>query len=203
MEKMNGSICVFGDSIVWGAYDSEKGGWVNRLRIFLAEKDIEVYNLGISDDDSSDLLKRFKKECEARKPRVIIIAIGTNDSQYVNKEGNFYVQIDEFQKNLDEILFQGKKFTRKIVFVSALKINESKMPMVFEDGKKYFYTNKNLIKYMEKIKELCSKNGIDYIELFNLLDKKDLYDGIHPNSKGHEKIYKKVKDFLVRSDYLK
>ncbi len=48
-------ICIFGDSITWGACDYEKGGWVERLKIYFLEHtdNIEVYNLGVSDDDSN------------------------------------------------------------------------------------------------------------------------------------------------------
>ena len=40
-------ICVFGDSIAWGACDFEKGGWADRLKTyFLAgDNDIDLYNL--------------------------------------------------------------------------------------------------------------------------------------------------------------
>jgi lysophospholipase L1-like esterase len=57
------TICVFGDSITWGAYDPERGGWVNRLRNDLEKKEIESYNLGISGDTTADLLKRFNSYC--------------------------------------------------------------------------------------------------------------------------------------------
>lgn len=41
-------ICIFGDSITWGTSDSEKGGWVERLKVYFGEKyDIDVYNLGV------------------------------------------------------------------------------------------------------------------------------------------------------------
>ena len=36
--KIQGNICVFGDSIVWGAWDKEKAGWVNRLAIYCQNK---------------------------------------------------------------------------------------------------------------------------------------------------------------------
>jgi len=36
--------------------------------------------------------------------------------------------------------------------------------------------------------------------MIDLLDKDDLdkKDGLHPNSKGHEKIYKTVKNYLLK-----
>ena len=43
------SVCVFGDSIVWGGGDSENGGWVSRLKKYLenSEYEIELYSLVI------------------------------------------------------------------------------------------------------------------------------------------------------------
>ncbi len=32
------NICIFGDSITYGAFDTEKGGWVNRLHLYLDSK---------------------------------------------------------------------------------------------------------------------------------------------------------------------
>ena len=43
-------ICVFGDSVAWGAYDTDAGGWVNRLWLHCADnaREIDVYNLSIA-----------------------------------------------------------------------------------------------------------------------------------------------------------
>ena len=73
------TICVFGDSIAWGASDSEKGGWVERLKIYMGEhRSGNVYNLGVSGDTTNDLLERFEQEAKARESDVIIFAVGTN-----------------------------------------------------------------------------------------------------------------------------
>ena len=47
------TICIFGDSITWGAYDPEQGGWATRLRNYFEKQDndVDVYNLGISGDN--------------------------------------------------------------------------------------------------------------------------------------------------------
>ena len=83
------TICVFGDSIAWGAVDPENGGWVSSLRNYFESKslradlDTDVYNLGISGDNTDDLLERFDVEVEARKPDTIVFAIGINDAQFL------------------------------------------------------------------------------------------------------------------------
>ena len=75
------NILVFGDSITYGAWDKD-GGWVQRLRKFLDEnyEDFFVCNLGVSGNNSDDLLKRFEFETEQRikeeKKTIFIFAIG-------------------------------------------------------------------------------------------------------------------------------
>ena len=62
------NVLIFGDSITWGAYDPEQGGWATRLRNYFEEKDndIDVYNLGISGDTTADLLERIEIEAKSR-----------------------------------------------------------------------------------------------------------------------------------------
>jgi len=50
--------------------------------------------------------------------------------------------------------------------------------------------------YNNKIKEICEKNNLRYIDLSDLMENSDFEDGLHPNSKGHEKIFQKIKEFL-------
>ena len=97
-------ICVFGDSIAWGAWDEERGGWVERLRRQVNWKngdfETEIYNLGISTNTSSDLLERFETEAHARKPDVILFYIGENDAGYIGDEDHPFVALDTFQRNV-------------------------------------------------------------------------------------------------------
>jgi len=80
------NICIFGDSIAWGAYDPERGGWATRLRNYLEKKNryIIVYNLSISDEITTDLLTHLEIEIKSRESNLIIFAIGTNDAQFIH-----------------------------------------------------------------------------------------------------------------------
>jgi len=194
MEK---TINVFGDSIIWGASD-DLGGWVNRLRNNLAQDQdnyLKVYNLGISGNNSDGLLKRFNFENEFRNPNTIIIAIGINDSQYINSKNNPRVSLQKFESNLLELINQAKKYTQEIIFIGLIKVDEKKvMPIQWDSTK--FYDNENIFLYNEKIKEICKNNELMFVEMFDLLDESDLDDGLHPNTKGHEKMFLRVKYFL-------
>ncbi|MFA5993005.1 MAG: GDSL-type esterase/lipase family protein [Candidatus Pacearchaeota archaeon] len=193
---MQKTICVFGASTTWGAWDSEKGGWVNRLRLSLEKEkyDTDVYNLGVSGDNSRNLLKRFEPECRAREPTMIIISIGDNDSA---KNSPVYVPITEFKSSLIELIKISTKFTNNLLILGTKNVDETKTQPVPWDTSVY-YSNKNLIEYDKEIEKICTKERVNFLKLSGLLKKEDFEDGIHPNSKGHEKIFRVVKDYLVK-----
>jgi len=194
---MERTICVFGASITWGAYDSEKGGWVNRLRLDLEKRDedyISVYNLGVDGNTTSDLLERFEVEAKAREPDILIFSIGDNDSALIS--------LDKFEQNLTKLIKLAKKFTKNIIFLGFKLIDESKTNPVPWD-KSISYTNEKLSKYHSKLKEVVNKENLMIIEVEDLLDvKKDLGDGLHPNDEGHNKLFLKVKEFLQDNELI-
>ena len=123
-------ICIWCDSITWGAYDPEQGGWATRLRNYFEAKgvsDVWVYNLGIVDDTTASLLNRIEVEAKSREPNFIIFAIGINDAQFIHSTNSLRVSLDNFRQNLAKLLALAKKFTNKVVFVGLTKVDESKL----------------------------------------------------------------------------
>lgn len=201
-------ILVFGDSIAYGAWDPE-GGWVQRLRRRLDKITLNgkgyylVYNLGVSGDTSREILSRFESEAkirlDAQEKPVIIFAFGTNDCVLVNKKKEFKVPEKEFRKNLSRLSRLAKKYADKIVFVGLTPVDEAKMDPV-PWAPQFSAKNEFIEKYDEMIKSFCTKNRIHFIGVFSKMIKLDyrslLYDGDHPNSKGHEKLYEIISDYL-------
>lgn len=187
-------ICVFGASITWGACDYEKGGWVERLKMYCLENldRVDVYNVGVSGNDTNNLLERFESEAKTRKADFIIFDIGANDAQYIQTKDNPCVSLGQFKSNISELTDLAKKITNKIVFIGPTIVDESKTMPVPWDGAVHYYSNANLEKYGSAIKEFCEKNSLDYINMNKIVQTQDLEDGLHPNSGGHEKIFKTV-----------
>ncbi|MBU3904731.1 MAG: hypothetical protein KJ906_01110 [Nanoarchaeota archaeon] len=202
-------IIVFGDSVAYGAWDLE-GGWVQRLRKFLDKKVLDsnydffclLYNCGISGDTTEDLLRRFEFETNIRGAGLIVFEIGINDSVHLLKENKNWVDIKIFENNLKKLIKISQNFTSKIIFVSLTPVDESKVTPIPWDKDKY-YTNENIKKYNDIIKNTCKENNIYFIETFDSFMKNDykklLEDGLHPNTKGHEMIFNTVKDFLIKN----
>ncbi len=198
------NICVFGDSLVWGAWDLDFGGWVNRLRLWFDDFDDEdlsyygVYNLGIDGDNSKNLLSRIKSECASRNPNIIIIAIGSNDS--ANPKHRISVPLNDFKSNITKIIGSAKKFTDKVLFLSIDFVDESKTNPTIWD-KTLFYSNARTKIYNDSLIDICKSDRVPIIDITGI-SKNDSYDGVHFSSSGHEKIFLKVRDFLVEKKWL-
>lgn len=204
-------ILIFGDSITWGAWD-EEGGWVHRLKKDIDKKIIEsnftyydsVYNVGISGDNTDDLLARFESEASQRldedEETIIVFAIGVNDSQYVNEGKEHRVAIERFKENLEKLLQQAKKISNKIIFIGLTPVDDSLVdPTPWSEGKSY--KNEYVKKFNEVLESFCSQHEQLFVRVLEPFLEKDykrlLIDGLHPNSEGHQLLKELVKSALV------
>ena len=197
------SICIFGDSVSWGAWDLEKGGWVNRLWFHVAKRDgdnyVEIYNCSVSGGTTDTILERFENEAKVREADALMFQTGGNDASYENKPGNYLVTPDKFKKNLEKIIGWAKKITNNIIFTDLKNCDESKtMPVSWID---IYYTNENIKKYSDIMKKVCQKNNVLFLDI-GLLNNEDFDDGLHPNAIGHEKIFIQVRNFLEKYKWI-
>ena len=64
-------------------------------------------------------------------------------------------------------------------------------------GKCYF--KGDTVNYNNIIKKVCEKEKVLFIDILDKIVDKDFYDGLHPNSAGHQKIFEIVKVFLIEN----
>jgi acyl-CoA thioesterase-1 len=189
--------------MAWGAWDLEKGGWVNRLWFLLAKREspdyIEIYNQSISGGTTETILARFENEAKIRNSKWLIFQTGGNDASYEHKPGNYLVQPERFRKNLEKIIKKARKMTDNIIFMDLKNCDESKtMPVSWID---IYYTNENIKKYGEIMRDVCRENKVLFLDI-GFLNNDDFDDGLHPNARGHEKIFVKTRDFLLEKGWI-
>ena len=197
------NILVFGDSITYGAWDKEKSGWVNRLRLALENDNSNnyytIFNLGISGDVTEGIKDRFDNECKIRFNKndntIIIFSIGINDSQNIKDEDR--VSLGTFRNNVISLINSAKKYTNNILFIGLTKVDESKVTLLPWDKDKCYLNNKIII-FDKELKNICLENDVDYLYIYDLLEVEDLFDGLHPNNVGHQKICDKVKTKITK-----
>ncbi|MCL2280264.1 SGNH/GDSL hydrolase family protein [Candidatus Saccharibacteria bacterium] len=194
---------IFGDSLAYGAWDSE-GGWADRLKRYLHQKSIDtetdrsqLFNLGIGGDNSRDILTRIETEIQPRLADfwtpVILISCGLNDTRIEN--GDIVVKIEEFQHNLTKIFEIANKYSDEVYYVEMPPI-----PGVVR-FKNFEFSDERTEKYMEIAKEISEQLGVKFIAVRDKYSTKDIEEGFsrvlgHPTNRSHEIIYQTVKKEL-------
>ena len=131
-----------------------------------------------------------------------MFAIGINDAQFIHSTNSIRVSLDEFQRNLVKLLAIAKKFTDKIAFVGLTAVDESKTrPVLWTTERSY--TNENIKRLDSVIEKFCHANTLGFVSMDGVITHADLFDGLHPNSKGHQKVFKAVRQFLDDSGLMK
>lgn len=217
-----GKLFFFGDSITAGAWD-KSGGWANRL-IGRIMDDVIVaditknefyclpYNLGVSGDSVPDILDRFKTELSVRldledpdQATQIVFSIGINDSQYFVNEGRPRFTENEFRENLQKLIDLAKQFGQSVSFTGLTPVDDDLLyPMPWAPEKAYI--SERVRKFETAIEELCNKNNLPFLPLYNTWTempdyKSYLIDGVHPNTKGHILLAQQIGDFIITDEF--
>jgi len=201
-------ILVCGDSTAFGRGESPNIGWVGRLKRYFEPQGFHncLFNLGNPGDTSTKLLKRFETEIRSRieyvypgDKYIVMIAVGINDSRGLGSPNGLETKPDRFEKNISKLIQIAKKYTKHVVVIGLAPVDED-ITKPFECN---YYTNSQIQEYDEILKKSAENNKIYYLNIFNDISKlnykKLLVDGVHPNKRGYEEMYKTIKNFLIKN----
>ncbi|MEM6449895.1 MAG: GDSL-type esterase/lipase family protein [Cyanobacteria bacterium P01_D01_bin.105] len=201
-------VIAIGDSLVYGYGDNEGGGWVDRLRLSWMSPDTPgpvFYNLGVRGDGVTQVEKRLEAEFSGRgelrhrKPDMLILSVGVNDSAQSGRVGGRSVtSLEAFEQTMDALLSQSRSLCPTL-FVGMVPVDESKMPFA---GILHF-TRAQQVRYRDITHRLCAAQGIPYLDIFeNWSRQGDEWvcdrlssDGLHPNALGYRTLLQSVQSW--------
>ncbi len=138
-----------------------------------------VYNCGVSGDKLSDVLARFDVEAAARRPAVILLAIGINDVPHDDHPGT---TPEEFRRGYEQLVAKALEVAREVVLVTPTNVDESRS--------EHEYRNDDIADLVGIIRAIGGVAKLPVIDVFGLLTPADLEpDGLHPAEHGHERLY--------------
>jgi lysophospholipase L1-like esterase len=200
-------VIVFGDSIAYGAWDSQ-AGWVERLKKRAHTKTIDsngeekfqVINLGIGGDTSRKILSRMKSEITARHspswPLFTILAFGTNDARSI--DGVAEVSLEEYEQNTQQIFSIAKEYSDSVLVLGMPPVGKSEVLF-----KGQTYTDSHVQEYDSLLRRVCEQSRLSYVSTRDAFEARGLdglytYDFLHPNDAGHGLIEETVYAQLVK-----
>jgi lysophospholipase L1-like esterase len=157
------------------------------------DKNIRIYNRGISGNRIADLYGRWKEDTLNLNPSILSILIGVNDAwfAYENNSGSDFIRYEKiYRLMLDEALDNNPSI--KLVLMEPFVGND------FSDKIREDFFRGYIQQLQIVVKKLAKEYGAIFVPLQNMIDtsqKKSkqplIWDGVHPTILGHELIARK------------
>jgi acyl-CoA thioesterase I len=157
---------------------------------------LTVINAGVPGNDTEDLLHRLNRDVLEKRPDLLIVMIGINDSAYVDPgpiaRREPRVPLTEFKKNILEIIDRVESTGARVLLVTPNPISRA-----------YLYSNLGyyrdhdmnaaLGEYVKMLVSVAASRHIPLVDVYGTWKASAGYtsylvDGIHPNSEGHAQI---------------
>ncbi|MBI1390195.1 MAG: G-D-S-L family lipolytic protein [bacterium] len=190
----DGDVIVFlGDSITQAGAAPE--GYVTLFDLFCGVNgyEVKVINAGISGHKSDDMLARLDRDVLSKDPDWVSISCGVNDVWHQFMENHKGVPLDEYKKNMTEMVDRIQAKGAKVLLLTAtviyedLNSDQNKMLKGYNDFLREFAKEKNLL--------LCDLNKAfqERIKQKMFPDQKLLtVDGVHMNPRGNRLMAREI-----------
>jgi lysophospholipase L1-like esterase len=157
---------------------------------------VNLFNLGVGGNTGGDILKRFEAESAVRLPTDIIFSFGINDSAYFDNPTKPVVENTNFKTNLQNLIKQSKTISQNVTFIGPVLGDDSILQQLPGRFTEKSYTKERAIEFDDIIKETSATNKCSYIHLMDKLNFEDFLDGLHPNDRGHKKMFEEIKKYF-------
>ncbi len=212
----------------WANYLCDNIRNMSSITSFKPKHTYLTYNLSVFEATTATTMSRLEEELNKRvlqtNEKIILIALGINDSRYYynNEEHNerrYQTPKKEFKVNMEYIIrslfLTLPEEKTKVVVLGLTRVDEERTtPFVINEvtpfenkyeNKQVFYDNKTIGEYDSLIKEVVhnlqreySRERLFFIEIFNKFPSSKYFfsDGLHPNRLGHTILYYLVTEEL-------
>lgn len=149
------------------------------------DKDLKIYNKGISGNKVYQLAERWDTDCFALKPNVLSILIGVNDYWHM-RNGNYDGTIETYRNDLKSLLDRTKKQLPSVKLIIGEPFAVAGIKAVDNTWFPSF------TEYQAAAKQLAESFGAAFIPYQSIFDKAQksapgvywTYDGVHPSIAG-------------------
>ena len=188
-------IVVLGDSITkgvrTGVASEEIYQHLLEQRLSLPNRSVEILNEGIGGERTDQALKRLETTVLSKKPDIVTVMYGTNDSYVDPGKNRSRLTVEQYQSNLNAIVFKLQQAKIQVILMTEPRWGSPARNGIGENP------NLKLEKFMTACREVAKENEIPLVDNYQLwLDAEQkganlsdwTTDECHPNPLGHEKL---------------
>lgn len=202
------TILVEGASTAYGSGDPENGGWASRLHTNAIKHSIRNPNDPIMVANFSypgQTIRRMNAYLEqdinrmrAASKLAVVASVGLNEARIMPDCSEPILSIDDFDKELRTYLEIAEQTGVTPVLMGPQRIDDTRtQPTTYGSVIK----RETVQEYRQQVASVAAEADVPYIDIDALqqpypIDKVIAEDGLHPNSFGHEIIYRATEDTL-------
>jgi len=188
-------VVTLGDSITKGTRPGVKAEetFSSLLAARLKESgfEVEVVNLGVGGERTDGALARLDKEVLARKPMVVTVMYGTNDSYVDRGEKDSRLSAEQYRENLGKIVTALRRGGAEPLLMTEPRWAAGEKDGLGEDP------NVRLERFVVVCREVARAQGVRLVDHYAHWKKAEesgtklrdwTTDGCHPNPRGHREV---------------
>lgn len=199
-------IVTLGDSITKGVRKgvSAEQTFAFRLQVALRERGIaaEVSNVGIGGERTDQALSRLEKQVIAKRPQIVAIMYGTNDSYVDQGRREPRLTEQEYRDNLVELVKRLQKAGIQPVLMTPPRWSDAAEPNGAGE-----HPNLRLEEYVQEVRSVAKGLEVQLVDHFDHWAKSELQgqdldawttDTCHPNPRGHEELARLIAPAILK-----
>ncbi|XP_022145516.1 GDSL esterase/lipase CPRD49-like [Momordica charantia] len=195
---------LFGSSIVQFSFD-DKGWGADIANLYARQADVILRGYaGWSSSQAIQVVDKIFPKDSTTQPALVIVYFGGNDAA-INFPNS--VPVDEYIDNMTKIAehITCLSTTTRSIFLTPPPVNSEQLKQQMP-GLEKVRTMENLEIYSDALIDVCRKIGVEYIDLFRVIQRNDDWltffrDGVHFNEKGSRVVFDEIKTSINRSNW--
>ena len=194
-------VVALGDSITRGERTGVKAD--ETFAAVLGERfKLNVANAGLGGERTDGALARLQKDVLAKKPKVVLIMYGTNDS-YVDKGAKEpRLTVAKYRENLVSLVVAIRKTGAEPILMTEPRWAKGELNGLGEDP------NERLEKYVEACRAVAKERKVPLVDHYQHWKDAEAHgtairdwttDGCHPNPRGHRELADLIEPILKKA----
>jgi len=186
-------------SDIWMLGDSRVSRWDEEL----LKDNIEIANLGVEGQTSSQVYYRFKTYLETATPSLVILEVGINELKIIGLDKNLTAYItDQYYRNIESIIKICRNKNIKMVLINIFPVGKIDLARRLVWSKA---VNETIINSNQRLQSYCDDILVYCFDACSILSENGetvnteyQSDFLHINNRGYEALSRELKEQINR-----